>query len=94
LTKRISKFPIVASKYIHALAPVYQSVEATKLPITVIFPRNVSYRGSHFFNIPLNFAVTGRHADNTLFKINKKEHASPINSGLISMSGVLNIKNV
>ena len=30
----------------------------------------------------------------TLFKINKKEHASPINSGLISMRGVLNIKNV
>jgi hypothetical protein len=29
-----------------------------------------------------------------IFKINKKEHASPINSGLISMRGVLNIKNV
>jgi hypothetical protein len=35
-----------------------------------------------------------RQAGNTLFKINKKEHASPINSGLISMRGVLNIKNV
>jgi hypothetical protein len=33
-------------------------------------------------------------AGNTLFKINKKEHASPINSGLISLRGVLNIKNV
>jgi hypothetical protein len=36
----------------------------------------------------------GRQAGNTLFKINKKEQASPINSGLISMRGVLNIKNV
>jgi hypothetical protein len=38
-----------------------ESVEATKLPITVILPRNVRYRGSHFFNIPLNLAVTSSH---------------------------------
>jgi hypothetical protein len=38
--------------------------------------------------------IAGKKAGNTLFKINKKEHASPINSGLISMRGVLNIKNV
>ena len=36
----------------------------------------------------------GRQAGNTLFKINKKGHASPINSGLISTRGVLNNKNV